>query len=447
MPPNAESYDNYVPKSTLGIKPPPRRSQLTTVYMWLEDKKEIDNAEGLWRIHDGIYDFTDFVKSHPGGSDWLTLSKGLDITEAFEVHHLTALPEELLSKYFVRKAKSKRNAPFTFKEDGFYKTLKREVKQILPTIPKQAINTTNFLIDSILVGMFILSILAAKYWNFFLATLAGNFVAFLAIAAHNYFHQKDNFRMYYFQFSLLKVKEWRLSHVLSHHLHTNTIDDYEISVFEPLLQYMSVNKTPLKKYGQLLLLPIIWITGFHRAYIARLIEHLKGTKIALDKSDLIPFILPAAMYIFGGQSLLATFGMWNYIILVGSTHLFVVGQHAAHHHPDIFHDGDEPRSKDDYDWGVSQLDAVMERKEITGSHFLVLTNFGDHALHHLFPTLDHGTLTHIYPVFKKVMDQFDVNLMMVSQVDTVFGAFQQLVKEKPNTSPPNLHKYKFNLKN
>lgn len=60
------------------------------------------------------------------------------------------------------------------------------------------------------------------------------------------------------------------------------------------------------------------------------------------------------------------------------------------------------RSKEDYDWGISQLDAVMERKEISGSLFLVLTNFGDHALHHMFPTLDHSTLEHLYPVFKKV---------------------------------------------
>lgn len=64
------------------------------------------------------------------------------------------------------------------------------------------------------------------------------------------------------------------------------------------------------------------------------------------------------------------------------------------------------RSTDDYDWGISQLDAVMDRKEVTGSHFLVLTNFGDHALHHMFPTLDHAVLDMLYPVFKKVSDSF-----------------------------------------
>lgn len=72
MPPRADD----LPKSSLGIATPPRRDGLTqTVDMWLEDKTVTDGAEGLWRVHDGIYDLTDFIDKHPGGSDWLTLSK------------------------------------------------------------------------------------------------------------------------------------------------------------------------------------------------------------------------------------------------------------------------------------------------------------------------------------------------------------------------------------
>ena len=83
----------------------------------------------------------------------------------------------------------------------------------------------------------------------------------------------------------------------------------------------------------------------------------------------------------------------------------------------------------------------MDRKEITGSHFLVLTNFGDHCLHHLFPTLDHGTLEHLYPVFRKVMEQFNTDLRMVSQLDTICGGFQQLVKVKPTSISPEFKKF------
>nr|CAH7752641.1 unnamed protein product [Callosobruchus chinensis] len=83
----------------------------------------------------------------------------------------------------------------------------------------------------------------------------------------------------------------------------------------------------------------------------------------------------------------------------------------------------------------------MDRKEISGSHFLVLTNFGDHCLHHFFPTLDHGILEHLYPTLEKVMEKFDVDLRMVSQWNTFVGSFQQLIRITPNPNPPDLKKY------
>lgn len=52
-----------------------RKSSLKTVYRWLEGKRQDDGAEGLWRIHDDLYDLTDFIDSHPGGAEWLRLTK------------------------------------------------------------------------------------------------------------------------------------------------------------------------------------------------------------------------------------------------------------------------------------------------------------------------------------------------------------------------------------
>ncbi|KAJ8937274.1 hypothetical protein NQ318_005672 [Aromia moschata] len=434
MPPQAED----VPISTLGIEPPASRKHghTLTVEVWLDEKKDTDRAEGLWRVHDGIYDLTDFIDKHPGGSEWITLSKGLDITEAFEVHHLTSLPEEMLKKYYVKKADRKRNGPFTFKEDGFYRTLKREIQKTLKTVPKQSSKMSNFLIDALVFFLFLFSTLAVRYHSYGLGLLSGLFLGMVTIASHNYIHRKDNWRMYLWQFSLMQVREFRISHVLSHHLHTNTIDDLEISLLEPLLQYMPIDKKPIRRFGCLLIAPIIWVTFFHGSILRRLFEAIKFGGRNLKITDLTSFTLPAAMWILSGQPFLDTMWMWTFILFVGSVHYGFVGLHAAHHHPDIFHDGDTPRAVEDYDWGLSQLDAVMDRKEISGSHFLVLTNFGDHCLHHMFPTLDHGTLDHLYPVFKKVLNQFGAELRMVSQWDTITGGFQQLVRTKPNPNPP-----------
>lgn len=63
----------------------------------------------------------------------------------------------------------------------------------------------------------------------------------------------------------------------------------------------------------------------------------------LKLTDLSPLTLPLFMYIATGQTLWSTLIMWNFIVLVGSLHYGFIGLHAAHHHPDIFHDGDTPR--------------------------------------------------------------------------------------------------------
>lgn len=102
----------------------------------MDAKRVDDNVEdGLWRIHDTLYDLTDFISSHPGGPDWLRMTKGHDITEAFITHHLAMEKvEPLLAKYRVRETARPRNVKLTFNEDGFYMTLRRRVMAKLPEI-------------------------------------------------------------------------------------------------------------------------------------------------------------------------------------------------------------------------------------------------------------------------------------------------------------------------
>ena len=73
---------------------------------------------------------------------------------------------------------------------------------------------------------------------------------------------KDNFRMYYFDISIMSSKEWRISHVLSHHMYPNTIWDMEIYVIEPFLQFLPNPKTYLYRFMLLLNIPIVWSLSF-----------------------------------------------------------------------------------------------------------------------------------------------------------------------------------------
>lgn len=109
----------------------------------MEGRRREDGAEGLWRIHDKLYDLTKFVKSHPGGKFWIEQTEGTDVTEAFETHHLTGKAEKLLPNFFVREAKEPRNILLTLKDDGFYKILKKRVVEKLDEIDHKPAKTSD----------------------------------------------------------------------------------------------------------------------------------------------------------------------------------------------------------------------------------------------------------------------------------------------------------------
>lgn len=42
---------------------------------WIKARYKEDGAEELWRVHDGLYDLQSWIKNHPGGSQWLEITK------------------------------------------------------------------------------------------------------------------------------------------------------------------------------------------------------------------------------------------------------------------------------------------------------------------------------------------------------------------------------------
>lgn len=137
---------------------------------------------------------------------WNVFFQGTDITEAFECHHLTTLPTKLLSEYFIREAKTPRTSPFTFKEDGFYKVLKKEIVSALETVPKKPIERSKYLTDLLLISYIMSALLAVYFKSYSMGVAAGVMLCMVSVAAHNFFHQKDNFRMYYFDLTMMQSK-------------------------------------------------------------------------------------------------------------------------------------------------------------------------------------------------------------------------------------------------
>lgn len=87
--------------------------------------------------------------------------------------------------------------------------------------------------------------------------------------------------------------------------------------------------------------------------------------------------------------------------------------------------------REDMDWGIFQLDTIIDRQDIRGSHFLSLVHFGDHGLHHLFPTLDEGILPELYPILFDTMHEFKAEFLTYPWWKLIRGQFQQLTRTEP----------------
>ncbi|KAJ9600591.1 hypothetical protein L9F63_026270 [Diploptera punctata] len=169
-------------------------------------------------------------------------------------------------------------------------------------------------------------------------------------------------------------------------------------------------------------------------FITRMVMVCKGYINSLTKEDLIPLIIPGSMLLFSNCGLKVALLMWIWVIMTSGFFFGAISLNGAHHHPEIFHDGDAPRV--DKDWGLSQLDTVRDRPAICKNLLLALTNFGHHGLHHMFPTVDHSILPQLYPVFRKTCEEFNVHFPPFTVLEGYKGQFLQLIRNEPNSIPP-----------
>jgi len=97
---------------------------------------------------------------------------------------------------------------------------------------------------------------------------------------------------------------------------------------------------------------------------------------------------------------------------VASWCFLLLGLNATHHHPAIWHSGDEQSMKEyrnaqgEVDWGVYQMVSVGYRPSVDSHWILSSVAFGQHILHHLFPTLDPAYLPLLGPTLTQVCSEF-----------------------------------------
>jgi fatty acid desaturase len=85
------------------------------------------------------------------------------------------------------------------------------------------------------------------------------------------------------------------------------------------------------------------------------------------------------------------------------------------------------------DFGIFQMDTIIDRIDVKRNQFLVLTQFGEHTLHHLFPTIDHGLLPQLKDLVLETCQEFGTELREYPWYKLIQGHYQQLARTEPRS--------------
>lgn len=150
--------------------------------------------------------------------------------------------------------------------------------------------------------------------------------------------------MYYFNLTFLSYREWRITHSMSHHLYPNSLHDLEVTMFEPFLCWVTNPQTKnlFQRYASWFYSPIIYALLFGEEFAKRILLSVIRQTSLIYKEDFIPFLLPIAMYVLGGNNVTpgTVLQMWIFMLFVGSFYFGLVGLNAGHHNHHVVNDGD-----------------------------------------------------------------------------------------------------------
>ncbi|CAO1309433.1 unnamed protein product [Diamesa serratosioi] len=407
----------------------PSKSDSKSCWAWLKGKRQVDNAEGLWRIHDKLYDLSSFIKKHPGGKDWLVRTKGTDITESFETHHIAPKASLLLPSFYVRDAIMPRNYKFTYDDDGFYRTLKRKVNIHLKNLDmKKPIELSKTYSDVCLIAFFSSAIMSVKMNSYTIGFISAVLLMFQTIIGHNFIHKVNNWRMYTVNLSLMSWRDWRVFHVFSHHGYPNSYHDMLVNGSEPMLKWIPYeSKTKQSIVLSWILAPLVFVSYFIGTLLSRFFVILNAKQKFYIWEEMIALTPPIAMFLVGSFNIVEVLKMWIFILTVSSLLYGFVSTSDGHHYTSTIHERDEIQS---LDFGMFQLRATMERTEANMNSFLRLAFFGEHTLHHMFPTLDHLVLPQLRDILIETCKEFNISIREMRWHELIIPQFQQLGRTK-----------------
>ncbi|KAG5668815.1 hypothetical protein PVAND_016738 [Polypedilum vanderplanki] len=284
-----------------------------------------------------------------------------------------------------------------------------------------------------------------------LAAISGIFATFLVNAGHNFIHQRNSWRMYGCHAALINFREFRVLHAMSHHMYPNSVYDLETLIYEPFFKYLPIAKTKMRIFLNYLSIPLIYILGFHGAFLYRVIglfqSDWKTDMQILYFDDIIGFLMPPLIFFtkiiyltitesseefsFYNLFLIAFEAgfLGNFILMSASVTFSVIGLNVGHHGTDVTHEGDEFKS---LDFGIYQLATTIDRTGANANLFMVLTHYGEHIIHHMIPSVDLAVLHLFWDILEETCKEFEAEIKLIPIKKAALLQFQQLKRIEYN---------------
>jgi linoleoyl-CoA desaturase len=416
------------------------------------------------RIHNHIYDLSDFSKNHPGGQDILkTAAEMEDATPMFESYHSMKFVPGIL-----RSAKSYQLKPvddedkgkgaplYTYHPTGFYNSVRNDVKQYFNFTGK----STKADWIWVLKVFISLGIIAFTVFSLFLypnnsyeQIIKGLLVGTMHVSiGFNVMHDASHYAISQnpvVNETISRITNatllwnhhiWARHHVYAHHSFTGEIShDPDIKNSRPFLRKTildPVNKYfyPILRFQDYFVTPIL--CGFPGQFVGQSLVYISaifknrvwGVPIQKDmilkKRDAVSYLMmflyhSITMYMFPLYSL-SYYASANTIYFV-----CIAPDHDTFESAIEHHDGSR-------DWGELQ---VRRSANFATDYPIVSFLFGGinyQIEHHLFPSISHIHYPDISRIVKKACEKYDIPYTSLSWTNALISCFQNYSFTKPS---------------
>ncbi|MCP5082353.1 MAG: hypothetical protein GY948_11715 [Alphaproteobacteria bacterium] len=375
----------------------------------MDDLETDREAQCVLRIGGTLYDLTDWLDHHPGGRELLELQSRhfADATYAFEAHHSNqSVARELLERF--RIGSDDHLSPQLSRDQSFYSEFRRRVARYLKSVQGGGPTLQGWIVWWVSISGFflshILALLTGSYWSVLpLAMFAGLVGAY----GHNWVHQ-PRYRGFALCLDLigLSCRQWQTSHVLQHHMFTNTPHDNHWGGTSPFMVVDPVrprNKLQ-KSLCWLYFIPVVFC-GLFANFVLSLKELFSDRRAWRGQLFATRLILPATFLMYS-----LCWGWRGVLILIaayGLTSTWYFTLALTNHNNEASWDVDKRRKAED--WGEAQLlassDVGPQCSYIASAMYLWL-NY--HTVHHLMPSVDQSHYPRIQQILVEVCAEFGV---------------------------------------